>query len=48
MLFSACGVVGASVSNARIVPDFNHLTDTVRAMCVYEKRESTGSTNGEF
>ena len=43
----ARGVVGASVSNARIFPDFDRLTDTVRAMCAHEERESTGSTNGE-
>ena len=44
----ARGVVGASLSNAWIVPDFDRLTDTVRAMCVHQERESTGSTNGEF
>ena len=43
----ARGVVGASFSHARIVLDFGRLTDTVRTMCVYEERESTGSTNGE-
>ena len=39
---------GAFMVFARIVPDLDHLRDTVRAMCVYGEGKSTGSTNGEW